>query len=380
MMRRLRTGDFEFDILGRRRTWFIISGIVIAIAIGSLATRRINAGLEFRGGTAFEFQSEASGVDIADVRGALSDAGIEEATVQTLGERGFLVQTEDVSPSVQSRTVTELAEVADIDRDDINVTNVGPKWGAQITRKAIQALVVFRVVLVIYLSIRLEPKMAVAALAAVFHDLVATAGIYSLTGFEVTPATVIALLTILGFSLYDTVVVFDRVKERTASLSAAGRITYTQATNEALNEVLIRSLNTSIVSLLPVASLLVVGSYLLGARTLRELALALLIGIGASLYSGIAVATPILAMWKEREPRWAALRSRIAARTQDGGVHAPRVAPSAPLTAPATAPATTTATATATGEPIPPSSRSSAQPSKPKGSQPRRRKKKKRRR
>jgi preprotein translocase subunit SecF len=373
MMRRLRTGNFEFDILGRRRTWFIISGIIIAISVGSLATRRINAGLEFRGGTAFEFQSSASGLDIPDVREALGEAGIEEATVQTVGARGFLVQTEDVSPRVQSRTVTELAELADVDRNDINVTNVGPKWGAQITRKAIQALVFFLIVLVVYLSIRLEPKMAVAALIAVFHDLIATAGIYSLTGFEVTPATVIALLTILGFSLYDTVVVFDRVTERTASLSAAGRITYTQTANDALNEVLIRSLNTSVVSLFPVASLLIVGSYLLGARTLRELALALLIGIGASLYSGIAVATPIFAMWKEREPRWAALRARVAARTADAGP--PRVAPSAPLTAPATAPVTATATATVTGEPSPPGS----QPSRPKTQQ-RRRKKKKRRR
>ncbi len=374
MMRRLRTGNFEFDILGRKRTWFIISGIIIAISVGSLATRRINAGLEFRGGTAFEFQSKDADVDIGDVRGALGDAGIEEATVQTVGERGFLIQTEHVEVDVQNDAVGELADLADIDRNDINVTTVGPKWGAQITSKAIRALIIFLIVLVIYLSIRLEPKMAVAALAGLLHDLVSTAGIYSLTGFEVTPATVIALLTILGFSLYDTVVVFDRVKERTGSLSAAGRITYTQASNEALNQVLIRSLNTSVVSLLPVASLFIVGSYLLGARTLRELALALLIGIGVSLYSPIAIATPILAIWKEREPRWATLRARLQARAGDT-VPAPRVAPSAPLTAPATAPATVTASASS-GTPA----ASQPGPTRPKGPPSQRRRKKKKRR
>jgi preprotein translocase subunit SecF len=374
MMRRLRAGNFDFDILGRKRTWFVISGIIIAISVGSLAVRRINAGLEFRGGTAFQFQTDDSDVNVGDVREALGDAGIEEATVQTIGENGFLVQTEHVAPKVSDRAVGELADLANVDRNDVNVTTVGPKWGAQITSKAMRALIIFLIVLVVYLSIRLEPKMAIAALAGLLHDLISTAGIYSLTGFEVTPATVIALLTILGFSLYDTVVVFDRVKERTGSLSAAGRITYTQAANEALNEVLIRSLNTSVVSLLPVASLFIVGSYLLGARTLRELALALLIGIGVSLYSPLAISTPLLAIWKEREPRWAALRARLAARAGGDTVSASRVAPGAPTVAPATAPVTTPTAAVASGTP-PQAGRATL-----KGQPQRRRKKKKRRR
>ncbi|HYZ92909.1 MAG TPA: protein translocase subunit SecF, partial [Actinomycetota bacterium] len=314
MMRRLRGGNFNFDIIGRARLWFVLSATILAVSVGSLLVRGINAGLEFRGGTAFQFQARDSGVDVADVKAALGRSGIDEATIQQVGSRGFLTQTEHLPVRIQTRAIGELAELAGVDTAEINVTDIGPKWGAQITNKAIQALIAFLVVLVVYLSIRLEPKMAAAALVALFHDLLATAGFYSLSGFEVTPATVIALLTILGFSLYDTVVVFDRMKERTTGLSAAGRVTYTQVANASLNEVLIRSLNTSIVSLLPVGSLLVVGSYLLGARTLRELALALLIGIGVGMYSSVAVSPPLLAKWKEREQRWATLRARIEAR------------------------------------------------------------------
>jgi preprotein translocase subunit SecF len=353
MMRRLRGSDFHFDILGRARVWFLLSGIILAVSLSSLALRGINAGLEFRGGTAFQLQARGSDVTVADVKGALEEAGVGGPTVQEVGDQGFLVQTEHLSPSVQSRALRSLADLARTDRNEINVTDVGPKWGAQITNKAFQALVVFLVVLVVYLSIRLEPKMAVAALLGLFHDLLATAGIYSLSGFEVTPATVIALLTILGFSLYDTVVVFDRVKERTTNLSAAGRVTYTSAVNAALNEVLIRSLNTSVVSLLPVGSLLVVGSYLLGAHTLRELALALLIGIGVGMYSPIAISTPILAKWKEREQRWATLRARIEARGAEPSLPPPppRPAVPAPVVTPTSAspPAQATATAAAGG-------------------------------
>jgi preprotein translocase subunit SecF len=191
--------------------------------------------------------------------------------------------------------------------------------------------------------------MAGAALVALFHDMLGTAGIYSLTGFEVTPATVIALLTILGYSLYDTVVIFDRVKDRTAGLSAAGRVTYSQAANDSLNQVLVRSVNTSVVSLLPVGSLLFVGSYLLGAQTLRELSLALFVGIGVGTYSSIFVATPILALWKEREQRWATLRARIGARAADAPMPVPAAprapqapaAPQAPQPVAAAAPAAT---------------------------------------
>ena len=371
MMRRFRGGGTHYDFIGRARTWFIISGIVVLVSLGSLGIRRINAGLEFRGGTAFQVASAESDVSVSDVRGALSDAGVDEATVQEVGARGFLVETEHLSPKVQEDVVDSMAETLGVDQRDVNVTDVGPKWGAQISGKAIRALIVFLIVVAIYLTFRLELKMAGAAMLALVHDMIITAGVYSLSGFEVTPSTVIALLTILGYSLYDTVVIFDRVKDRTSGLSAAGRVTYTEAANDALNQVLLRSLNTSIVSLLPVGSLLFVGSFLLGASTLRELALALFIGIATGAYSSVFIATPALAIWKERESRWSTLRARVAARGQDT-IPAPRVAPSAPLTAPASAPATVTATA------APPPT--GAATSRPNRQPPRRRKKKKKRR
>ncbi len=318
MMRRLRRGGFHFNIVGQARRWFILSGVIVLVSIASLALREINAGLEFRGGTAFQVRAARSAdVTVADVRAAVRGAGVQEATIQQVGDRGFLVQAEHLDPAEQEKAVDAIAKAAGVESSEVNVTDVGPKWGAQITSKAIRALVIFLVVVVLYLSIRLEPKMAGAAMAALVHDMIITAGVYSLTGFEVTPATVIALLTILGYSLYDTVVIFDRVKDRTVNLSAAGRVTYAEAANDSLNQVLVRSINTTVASLLPVGSLLFVGSYLLGAQTLRELALALFIGISVGAYSSIFVATPLLAMWKEREPRWATLRARIGARSGD---------------------------------------------------------------
>ena len=373
MMRQMKGGETHFTFVGNWKRWFTISAVLVVLCIGSLAFKRINAGLEFRGGTAFTVEAASRDVSVTEVRAALARSDISNETVQKQGTRGFLIETEHLSTREQAEATDAIAELLDVKRSEVNVTDVGPKWGAQITSKAVRALVIFLIVVVIYLAIRLEPKMAGAAMIALIHDMVITAGIYSLSGLEVTPSTVIALLTILGYSLYDTVVIFDRVKDRTASLSAAGRVTYSDAANEALNHVLIRSINTSMTALLPVGSLLFVGSFLLGAQTLRELALALFIGIAVGTYSSVFVATPALALWKEREPRWATLRARITARAGGDTIPAPRVAPSAPLTAPATAPVTT-ATATTTPPPTGPAT------SRPKGQPPRRRKKKKRRR
>jgi preprotein translocase subunit SecF len=197
----------------------------------------------------------------------------------------------------------------------VSINDVGPTWGQEVSSKALRALLFFFVAIAGYLSLRFEPKMAVAAIAAVVHDILITVGAYAVTGFEVTPATVIAFLTILGFSLYDTVVVFDKVKENVAGLGSGGRDTYSGVVNRSMNEVLMRSLNTTFVAVLPVFSLLVVGSYLLGAVTIRDFALALFIGLLTGAYSSIFVATPLLALMKEREPRYQALRQRIAART-----------------------------------------------------------------
>jgi preprotein translocase subunit SecF len=368
-MRRMRRSGTHFNIIGRAKLWFIISAVVVLISMVSLAVRKINAGLEFRGGTAFQVESKASGVSVSDVEDALDEAGIGEATIQTVGGRGFLIETEHLAPAKQADAVDAISELLDVRDNEVNVTDVGPSWGAQITSKAVRALVIFLIVVMLYLSIRLEPKMAGAAMLALVHDMAITVGIYSLSGFEVTPSTVIALLTIMGYSLYDTVVIFDRVKDRTSTLSAAGRVTYSEAANEALNHVLLRSLNTSMTALLPVGSLLIVGSLFLGAQTLRELALALFIGIATGAYSSVYIATPALAVWKEREPRWKTLRARVAARGQEPTVPVARVAP-ASAGQPAAAPVVLTE-----AEPVTP-----AQPPKPKAPPPRRRKKKKRRR
>ncbi len=316
MMHQMQGERFHLNVVGRARTWFIVTAVVMLASLASLAIRQINPSLEFRGGTELSVIARTT-VDVQRVRNALGKAGLANATVQRVGKKQILVETKHQSPAQQEKSIKVLADIAKTPATEVNVTDVGPKWGAQITAKAVRALIIFFIIVTIFLSLRLEPKMAGAAFVALVHDLLVTAGIYSLTGIEVTPATVIALLTILGYSLYDTVVIFDRVKERTAQLSAAGRTTYSAAANDALNQVLVRSINTTMTALLPVASLLFVGSFLLGAQTLRELALALFIGILAGAYSSVFVATPIVAVWKERETRWSQLRARIAARGQD---------------------------------------------------------------
>jgi len=223
-----------------------------------------------------------------------------------------------------ARIRTALAEVAGVERNAVSTESIGSKWGSTVSRKAVLGLLVFLVVVTVYVSLRMEFKMAVAALVALLHDLIITCGIYALARFEVTPATVIAVLTILGYSLYDTVVVFDKVRENTGSLTAMSRTTYSQATNLAVNQTIMRSLNTSLASLLPILGLLLVGSYLLGAETLKDLALALFVGVTAGAYSSIFIAPPLVAMWKEKEPRYAQLRARVERlATQGPGAERP---------------------------------------------------------
>ena len=206
----------------------------------------------------------------------------------------------------------------------MSLTDVGPTWGSQISEKAIIAVLVFFVVVVVYISFRFEWKMAMAALIAVIHDLLVTAGVYSLFGFQVTPDTVIALLTILGYSLYDTVVVFDRVKENSRGQFGSGRMTYEDIVNLSMNQTLARSINTSLVAILPVLAVLVIGAQLLGATTLQYFGLALVIGLTSGAYSSIFIASPVLAMLKEREPRYINIRRKLANRAEGSGLLTPR--------------------------------------------------------
>ena len=306
---RMYHGETSFDIIGRRRLWFSISAVLVAISLVGLIWPGLNFGIDFKGGAVFRVQPQHP-VTEAEVRRALGPVA-EVVQISESEPVEVIVQTEVLGQPEVAGIRTKLAEVAGVERSEVSTQTIGSKWGSQVSRKAMIALLVFLVVVVIYVSLRMEFKMAVAALVALLHDLIITAGIFALSRFEVTPATVIALLTILGYSLYDTVVVFDKVRENTGPLTAMSRTTYSQATNLAVNQTMMRSLNTSLASLLPILGLLLVGNYLLGAETLKDLALALFIGVAAGAYSSIFIAPPLVAMWKEKEPRYAQMRARV---------------------------------------------------------------------
>ncbi len=309
---RLYKGEVSYDIVGRRRRWYALSAIILIVAISGLGFRGLNLGIEFKGGA--EFGIPASNCTITTARTAMSAANVEGAVVTQLGNNSIRIRTGALSPPQSNNVLTELATTCGVPKDNIKVQLVGPSWGSEITKKALLGLVVFLIAVSLFLSIYFDWRMALAALVALIHDLVITIGIYALVGFEVTPATVIGVLTILGFSLYDTVVVFDKVKENTRGISSQSRYTFSEAANLALNQTLVRSINTSVVAILPVAAILFVGAGLLGAGTLKDLALALFVGTTAGLYSSLFVATPFLCQIREREPAMKALAARVAAR------------------------------------------------------------------
>jgi preprotein translocase subunit SecF len=309
---KLYSGEISYDIVGKRRRWYAISGAIFLIAVVSLLTRGLNYGIEFTGGA--EFRVPSSACTIEQARAAVQDAGETPSTVTQLGGETIRVTTEAVDTAESSEIRASLAEACGVQPDDVSVQLVGPTWGGEITNKALTALVVFLALLSIFLAIYFDWRMAVAALVALVHDVVITIGVYSLLQFEVTPSTVIGVLTILGYSLYDTVVVFDKVKENTRGILGQSRQTYSQAANLAVNQTLVRSINTSIVALLPVAAILFVGAGLLGAGTLKDLSLALFVGMAAGTYSSIFIATPFLAQLMERNPQMKALAGRVQAR------------------------------------------------------------------
>ena len=310
---KLRRGETTIDFVGLRKRWFIISAVVLAISLGSLGLRGLNLGIEFVGGLGLQ-SPNPSGAEVGEVRNALAEVGVEDATIQILGDNEAVrVTTSELDPEIENAAVDALAEVTGAERSEISIEAIGPSFGELVARRALVALGVFLGVVVLFISWRLEFKMAVAGIAALTHDLLITVGVYSLSGFVVTPATVVAVLTILGYSLYDTVVVFDKVEEL---VEIEEKKTYSQIVNQAMNLVLARSLNTSLTSLLPVGSILFVGSFVLGAPTLREFALALFVGIAAGTYSSIFVAAPLLATWKEKEEYWEDRADWVARRAK----------------------------------------------------------------
>lgn len=316
LLKRLYRGETDINFIGSRKRWYLASVIIIAIMLLSIVFRGFNWGVEFAGGTSFVF-NKPSGVTLEDAERVVEDKDVEVQTAQEAGrggERKFILKTPSLSPAESQEIKDALADGLDVPDKDITVNSVSSTWGEQVTRQGLIGLVVFLVLVGVYLAIRFERAMALAALGALVHDLILTAGAYSIIGFEVTPSTVVGLLTILGFSLYDTVVVFDKVQENTQGLVSGSRMTYAEAANLAVNQTLMRSINTSLISLLPVAGLLFVGTGLLGVGTLKDLALVLFVGLLAGAYSSLFLATPWLVDIKEREPRYVALRQRVAAR------------------------------------------------------------------
>ena len=319
---RLYRGEVSFDFVGRRKLWYTISGLILVISIAALAFRGLNYSVEFKGGDLFLFK--APGVTTSQIASVVKDSGGgDDPVVQQLGvgqKARWQVQTNKLTFAEQSTVQDALASDLHVagGPNAISITFTSASWGAQITHKALEGLIVFLVLIVAYLSIAFEWKMAVAAFVALVHDIVITTGIYALAGFQVSPATVIGLLTILGYSLYDTVVVFDKVRENTAGLLATERSTYSQAANLALNQTLVRSINTSLIALLPVTAILLVAVIFLGTGELQDLSLVLFVGMLSGTYSSICIATPVLAALKEREPRYQQLARRVALRASGG--------------------------------------------------------------
>lgn len=345
----LYAGEVSYDIVGKRRRWYAVSGVILLVALLSLVVRGLNLGIEFSGGAEFQVSSASCTVDSA--RSAVEQVGVTPSTVTELGNESIRVTTEAVDNDTSLKVRASLADACGVEPTDVSVQLVGPTWGGEITKKALMALGVFLALLAIFLAIYFDWRMAVAALVALVHDILITIGIYSVLHFEVTPATVIGVLTILGYSLYDTVVVFDKVKENTRGILGQSRQTYSDAANLAVNQTLVRSINTSIVALLPVGAILFVGAGILGAGTLKDLSLALFVGIAAGTYSSIFIATPLLAQLTERDPQMQALARRVASRAS-GARGSGRG--SAPTAGRASATSTATVTMAPTDEDSPP--------------------------
>ena len=311
VLTRLYRGETRFDFIAISRKTLVVSLAVVILSILVMIVKPFNLSIDFTGGVIITVENN-SDATVESIRGELRAVGYGDARVQITGDGIVQVQTEALNADEQDRLTAAVLNATGADPTDLNEKAVGPTFGAEVTRKAIQALVVFLIVVALFITWRFEWRMALSALAALFHDLIIAGGIYALIGFVVTPATVIAVLTIMGYSLYDTVVVFTKVNENIDEDDT--KTTYNAIVNQSLNQVLMRSINTSLTSLLPVGSLLLVGFLAIGAETLKEFALALFIGIAVGTYSSIFVAAPLLARWKTREPEWTRRQARADKR------------------------------------------------------------------
>jgi preprotein translocase subunit SecF len=313
---RLYRGESHVDFVGHRKRWYLVSAILLAICVGSFVLRGFNFGIEFAGGNQFSVPVKA-GTSVEAVRSAVEGVGVEVAQATVVGQgadRQYVIRTPGLDQDRRSQAVAAVTRAAGVTPKEVNSTEVSSAWGRSVTTKALEALAIFLVLVSIYIWVRYEQKMAIAAIGALAHDLLLTAGAYSLIGFEVTPGTVVGLLTILGFSLYDTVVVFDKVDENSKGVLGSSRQTYPEVANTALNQTLMRSINTTLIALLPVAGLLFVGAGLLGVGTLKDLALVLFVGMLTGAYSSLFLATPWLVDLKLTDKRYKLHTQRILAK------------------------------------------------------------------
>jgi preprotein translocase subunit SecF len=318
---RLYRGEVSYDFVSRWKRWFAFSAVLLVVAIAALLIRGLNLGIEFKGGADFAIPNATCSVAEAREVAEVETGG--QTIVTVAGSGTMRVQTEPLTSPESIALSNVLGDTCGVLGTDITVQVVGPTWGAQISTAALQGLAIFLVLVTIFLSIYFEWRMAVGALVALIHDLVITIGIYAAFGLQVTPATAIGVLTILAYSLYDTVVVYDKVKENTRGIAGQSIMTYSEAANLAVNQTVVRSINTSITSLLPVLAIIVVGAGLLGAGTLLDLAVALAIGMAVGTYSSLFIATPVLVLLKDRQPEMKALAARVQARRKQAAKASP---------------------------------------------------------
>jgi preprotein translocase subunit SecF len=325
----LYTGERSFDFVGRRILWYVISAVVLVIVTGGLMLQGgLNLGIDFTGGTRYTVTVEKADQDLADeLRSAVGDTDVtaaDGATVRTAGGKSIVIETKSIADGSEAddSIMKAITETADVPEDDVSRTGIGPSWGERVATKAGVALGIFLVGVVLFIWIYFkEWKMSVAAVVALFHDVLLTVGVYAIVGFEVTPATVTGFLTILGYSLYDTVVVFDKVKENTRNLGLKKQ-TYAQAANLAVNQTLVRSINTTIVGLLPVVAILYVSAVQLGTSSLKDISLVLFVGMAVGTYSSIFIATPLLVHLKSKEKDVIDAEKRAEARMKEADKYA----------------------------------------------------------
>jgi len=317
---RLWTGEISYNFVGHARWWYILSGALIIISILSISIRGLDLGIEFRGGSNFKVSvAEVTSSTLDQFREAVINSGISEldgTTVATVGTGRVSIETRALSVDEQITVREAIANLANTDPESVDYQQIGSSWGKQVTRQAAIALVVFLVLVAFLIGLYFRDwKMAVSALVALLHDMIITVGIYALVGFTVTPATLTGLLTILGYSLYDTVVVFDKVRENTANLDEY-RATYAESANHAVNQVLVRSINTTVIGVLPVAAILFAGAFILGSGPLEDIGLALFVGMIIGAYSSIFIATPLLVHLRMGEPAMIQQAQRVAKRRE----------------------------------------------------------------